>query len=56
MLIRDSRGGLALGLKEVVTLGGGFAHSSFIVDGSRAPRTLDEGREDLMSEGAWISE
>jgi hypothetical protein len=54
--MRDSRGGLASGLNEVVTLGGGFAHSSLIVDGSRVPRILDEGREDLMREGAWISE
>ena len=56
VLIRDSRGGFSSGLKEAVTLGGGLAHSSLIVEGSRVPRTLDEGREDLMSEGAWISE
>ena len=52
LLIRDSRGGFASGLKEVVTVVGGLAQSLLIVEGSRVPRTLDSGREDLMSEGA----
>jgi hypothetical protein len=56
VLIRESRGGLASGEKDVVMDGGGFAHSSLIVEGSRVPRILDGGRVVLIREGAWISE
>ena len=36
-------------------MGGGFAHSSVIDKGSREPMILEECRESLISEGAWIS-
>jgi len=55
VLIKVSRGGLESGEKEVETEGGGFAHSSVMDEGSREPMTLEECREFLMSEGAWIS-
>lgn len=52
VLIRDSRGGLELGEKEIVGDGGGLAHSESILEGSRLPRILQSGKEDFMSEGA----
>ena len=51
-----SRGGLESGEKEAVTDGGGLAHSASMLDRSSVPRILESGREDFMSEGAWISE
>ena len=54
--MRDSRGGLAFGEEDTVMLGGGFAHSSLIVDGSSDPMILESGRDDLISDGACISE
>jgi hypothetical protein len=56
VFMRVSRGGFASGEKEVVSVGGGFAQSSVMLDGSRVPRILEEGREVLIREGAWISE
>ena len=50
--MRVSRGGFASGEKDVVTEGGGLAHSSVSVEGSRIPSILDAGREVRMSEGA----
>jgi len=51
-----SRGGLELGEKAVVIAGGGLAHSSVRLAGSSVPRILEEGREVLIRDGAWISE
>ena len=56
VLMRDSRGGFASGEKEVVTDGGGFAHSESMLAGSSVPTIFESEREVFMSEGAWISE
>jgi hypothetical protein len=56
VLIRELRGGLLSGANDFETLGGGLAHSSLMLVGSRTPRILEEGRELVMREGAWISE
>jgi hypothetical protein len=53
--MRVSRGGFEPGAKEVVTVGGGLAHSDVMDEGSREPRIFDEGRDERMREGAWIS-
>jgi hypothetical protein len=55
VLINVSRGGLESGEKDFDTEGGGLSHSSVIEEGSREPMILEEWREVLISEGAWIS-
>jgi hypothetical protein len=55
VFMRVSRGGFEPGAKEVVTVGGGLAHSDVMDEGSREPRIFDEGRDERMREGAWIS-
>jgi hypothetical protein len=56
VFIRASREGLADGggARE----GGGLAQSEDgeMVDVSRVPRCLEDGREVLINDGAWISE
>ena len=54
-LMSVSRGGFVSGEKEVLTCGGGFAHSSVILEMSRVPRTAEGGRVFRISEAAWIS-
>jgi len=56
VFMRVSRGGFEWGETDWVIVGGGFAHSSVMVLGSSVPRILEEGREVLIKEGAWISE
>jgi hypothetical protein len=52
VLIKVSRGGLESGEKDVETVGGGFAHSSVMEEGSTVPMILEEWREFFMREGA----
>jgi hypothetical protein len=52
VLIKVSRGSLESGEKDVETVGGGFAHSSVMEEGSRVPMILEEWREFFMREGA----
>jgi hypothetical protein len=50
--MRVSSGGFEPGAKEVVTVGGGLAHSVVMDVGSREPRILEEGRDVRIREGA----
>lgn len=53
--MKVSRGGFESGRKYLETVGGGFAHSSVMEEGSSVPRIFEGWREVLIREGAWIS-
>lgn len=55
VFMKVSRGGFESGAKDFETVGGGFAHSSVMEEGSSVPRIFEGWREVLIKEGEWIS-